>query len=514
MSPVAVCSLNPKAVTPQELFGQTDPLSGEWETGVFAATWAKYNNRTLPYNTWITADGPVDTLWIESLNTVLDDNKLLTLASGDRIPMTENVKILFGASDRWARGRVRVHQCSPHAPLDLLFRVSSAENETLVNASPATVSRAGIVYVSDVDLDWAPVLQAWLRTRPAEQATVLTALFKQHVGTCAADGPGHLFDFIARNTDSASVLPVTRVGAISAACSLLQTLLDSCEASLSAQLTAARSTMKAGVKGAFSGPEGLWTPPAGAAARAAAAASAAVHAAAQAAADVDSLLTSPYARAVERLMLYALSWSVGGLLEPDDRVKWDAFLRSRCPAAMPPAGGTSSGEDVETIFEWYPDTGSSAAAATPLPWKRWTAPAWTYPAGDTLDFASLLVPTVDSTRALHVISCLHGRGKPVLVVGGPGTAKTTTVQMHLATLSPATYTVKRVNFSSATTPGIFQGTIESELDKRGGKSFGEWSQRAGTHSMCMQGGCAHRDEPCCCCCCRSCWRQAHDGLHR
>jgi len=94
------CRLNPKAVTPQELFGQTDPLSGEWETGVFAATWAKYNNRTLPYNTWITADGPVDTLWIESLNTVLDDNKLLTLASGDRIPMTENVKILFGECQR------------------------------------------------------------------------------------------------------------------------------------------------------------------------------------------------------------------------------------------------------------------------------------------------------------------------------------------------------------------------------------------------------------------------------
>jgi len=65
-----IVRLNPKAVTSQELFGQTDPLSGEWETGIFAATWQKYNNRSLPYNTWITCDGPVDTLWIESLNTV------------------------------------------------------------------------------------------------------------------------------------------------------------------------------------------------------------------------------------------------------------------------------------------------------------------------------------------------------------------------------------------------------------------------------------------------------------
>ena len=62
-----------------------DPLSGEWTTGVFAAMWAKYNNRANAYNTWIIADGPVDAIWIEDLNTVLDDNKILTLANGATI---------------------------------------------------------------------------------------------------------------------------------------------------------------------------------------------------------------------------------------------------------------------------------------------------------------------------------------------------------------------------------------------------------------------------------------------
>jgi dynein heavy chain len=112
--------LNPKAIRAQEMYGEMDNASGEWTTGVFAAIWKKFNNRANAFNTWIVNDGPVDAIWIEDLNTVLDDNRILTLANGDRTPMTDNVKIMF-------------------------------EVETLVNASPATVSRAGIIYVSETD---------------------------------------------------------------------------------------------------------------------------------------------------------------------------------------------------------------------------------------------------------------------------------------------------------------------------------------------------------------------------
>merc|ERR1712185_233976 len=58
------------------------------------------------------------------------------------------------------------------------------------------------------------------------------------------------------------------------------------------------------------------------------------------------------------------------------------------------------------------------------------------------------------------------------MIGGSGTAKTTTAQMFFDAMTDSQMLVKKVNFSSATTPGMFQLAVEGELDKRGGKNFG------------------------------------------
>lgn len=76
---------------------------------------------------------------------------MLTLANGDRILMTPQMKAFF-------------------------------EPENLSNASPATVSRAGIIYVSDVELGWGPLAASWLQARRPAEAALLQPCFDMYVG--------------------------------------------------------------------------------------------------------------------------------------------------------------------------------------------------------------------------------------------------------------------------------------------------------------------------------------------
>jgi dynein heavy chain len=44
---------------------------------------------------YLVFDGDVDAVWVENMNSVMDDNRLLTLPNGERIRLQSHCRLLF-----------------------------------------------------------------------------------------------------------------------------------------------------------------------------------------------------------------------------------------------------------------------------------------------------------------------------------------------------------------------------------------------------------------------------------
>ena len=141
--------LNPKAISMGELYGEVDFNTQEWTDGLASKMMRNAANLTGEERNWTVFDGPVDALWIENMNTVLDDNMTLCLANGQRIKLRPQMRMLF-------------------------------EVENLAVASPATVSRCGMVYLTPEDLGWRPFVRTWLDTTFENDSQIDTEL-KDHI---------------------------------------------------------------------------------------------------------------------------------------------------------------------------------------------------------------------------------------------------------------------------------------------------------------------------------------------
>ncbi|XP_075140366.1 dynein axonemal heavy chain 6 [Leptodactylus fuscus] len=186
--PVKTYVLNPKSITMGELYGEVNNLTLEWKDGLMALSVRSAVNDTSKDHKWIICDGPVDALWIENMNTVLDDNKMLCLANSERIKFTPQIHMVFEVQD-------------------------------LKVASPATVSRCGMVYIDPEELKWLPYVQTWMAGLPPKLTDdikhYILDLFERYV----EDG----LKFVTRKcTQAISQVDISKVTTL---CCLLESLL-------------------------------------------------------------------------------------------------------------------------------------------------------------------------------------------------------------------------------------------------------------------------------------------------
>nr|XP_037867095.1 dynein heavy chain 8, axonemal isoform X2 [Bombyx mori] len=364
--------MNPKAITAPQMFGRLDVATNDWTDGIFSTLWRRALKVKKSDTTWIVLDGPVDAVWIENLNSVLDDNKTLTLANGDRITMAQNSKLVF-------------------------------EPDNVDNASPATVSRMGMVFLSSSVLKWQPILEGWLKKRSQKESDALRNAFNK------------VYDDIHSFVQQKLPAKMKLLEAI-----YVRQCIDVLIGLLQIEVPGGK-----------------------------------IH--------TD--------RHLERLFIFAMMWSLGAVLELDSRTRLAEFA-TKLPVRMDWPGAKS--KEWVMPFEYMVNEAGV--------WQHWSESVenYIYPSDSIPEYASILVPNIDNVCISFLIETIAKQNKAVLLIGEQGTAKTVMLKSYMQKYNNEVKLYKMINFSSATTPNMFQRIVESYVEKRVGMTYGPPGNRSMT----------------------------------
>eukprot|EP01135_Chromosphaera_perkinsii_P003458 Nk52_evm27s243 gene=Nk52_evmTU27s243 len=391
--------INPKSITMGQLYGEFDPISHEWTDGVLANSFRSFASSPTPDLKWLIFDGPVDAIWIENMNTVLDDNKKLCLMSGEIIQMPGNMSLMF-------------------EPMDLEV------------ASPATVSRCGMIYLEPSLLSWQPLMKSWLNTLPEQ----LSSEHKQEIEQMFLAVLPSALKFVRKDCKEYS--PTSDTNLAKSLMNLFDSLMDEFRDEKTFALLSDDAII-GWLQGCFT---------------------------------------------------FSLIWSVGASVDDDSRKLFDTFLRELL------AGPLSTDSMAKYSLLDLMAASDSSAVTPPvihLPpdglvydyqfvkedkgkWVPWTAQLQSdlsFP--NDAEVSSIMVPTIDTVRYTYLMDILIRHGHHVLIVGPTGTGKSVYIANHLLNgLPKEEYSPVMINFSAQTSANQTQDLVMSKLDKRRKGVFG------------------------------------------
>ncbi len=382
--PTKLFPINPKMLTTDELYGVLDPATRDWTDGLLSKIFRDMNlPLKSPERRYILYDGDVDALWVENMNSVMDDNKLLTLPNGERIRLESYCKMLFEVFD-------------------------------LQYASPATVSRCGMVYVDDLNLGPGPYYDRWVRLKTCTHKRffeTLEELYEKYI-------PGAI-KYVYAPLDPLGInIQRSTVGtdALYQFCALFDSLIASEDPD---DPRAMRAAMAAAAAADSSGTDTN---------------------------NVEDVVVERDTvnlvgggeislEALEHVYVFCLIWSFGAALQEPARKKFDEYVKKNCTKRMP---------NKLTLYENF----YLMEEATWKTWEECLLQEWK-PAAD-IDFNRILVPTVDTTRYSWLLKQNMSVKRPTLFVGESGTAKSVTMQNALEDYSSDESIILNINFSSRT----------------------------------------------------------------
>lgn len=388
--------MNPKAITMGQLYGQFDPVSHEWSDGILAVSYRQFAQSTNLDRKWLMFDGMIDAVWIENMNTVLDDNKKLCLMSGEIIQLAPTTNLIFETMD-------------------------------LEAASPATVSRCGMIYMEPSSLGWQPLLKSWLNKLPPSIHSVnrqaILALFNRFVP---------LLLFYIRRGSGREMAPTSDSNVVTSLMNFFDCYLDD------------------------------------------------YHNEAFVVNEIDSRAQ------MEGVFFFSCIWSIGGALMEESRVQFSELFRGLLEKIFPPDLITKYNipEEVRVpnltkpyIFG-IPKGGSvfdyRFIKEGKGKWKLWSDDITLAPAiPRDMPVNQIIVTTTETIRICALLELLVQHGKFVMLVGPTGTGKSVyAMDFLLKKNNTNVYKPLIVNFSAQSSANQTQDIIMSKLDKRRKGIFG------------------------------------------